>query len=196
MKRSEQKIATRQRVIETAKAHLERKGYRDTNIRGIAKDAGCSPGTVLLHFQDKADILHTALFDDLQAVWDRAKSRPARDVQSDAEAIFSDLYGYYADRPKLTRELLRESMFAEEPWKERFGAQVSDVMRRLTESAVRDQQAGKLDPRANPQMIAASCLSFYYFALIGWVQGGVPEPMPFLKMMLDPYLANLKVNHE
>lgn len=191
--RAERKMATRGRILDAAKEMLEEKGYKASSIRAIATGASVAPGTVLMHFQDKQDMLHAALFDDLQVVWSGAKAREDNSsLEEFITEIVADLYRYYALRPKLTRELLRESMFADDPWKERFGSQVFDVLTHMATKVAKEQSAGRVKSEANPQIVASSCLSFYYFALIGWVQGAFPDPLPFFQQMLRPYLQSLQ----
>ena len=74
--RASQKAATRARILDAARALLESSGYEASNIRAVAAEAGVSTGAVLQHFQDKQDLLHAALFDDLEQRW--AKVRAAK----------------------------------------------------------------------------------------------------------------------
>jgi AcrR family transcriptional regulator len=195
--RDRQKAETQSRILDSARALFEEAGYHGTGIREIASRAGVSPGTVLLHFSDKADVLHAALFDDLERVWKAVQSEiPDPDLETCLTSLVARLYDYYASRPKLTRELLRESMFAEEPWKSRFTAQVNEVMGYIINQAATHQAQGKLRPELDPLTLAASCLSFYYFALIGWVQGGLSTPLPFFQQMLSQYLRPLVLENE
>src|ERR1041385_6075355 len=63
--RASQKEATRKAVLEAAREEFERVGFEEANLRAIAKRAKVSAGTVLHHYGDKRELLHAALFDDL-----------------------------------------------------------------------------------------------------------------------------------
>lgn len=190
--RKEQKIETRARILEVARAELERVGYDATNIREVARAAGVAAGTVLLHFHDKADLLHAALFDDLEATA-RAATKKAkhRSLEADLVAVATSFFAYYEKRPALSRALLRESLFAASPWAERFAAQVGGVHRHVAELAMRAKERGELDPEVDLELFGATFFSFYYFALLAWLQGGHPDPARLFRRMLAAHLAGL-----
>ena len=186
------KLATRARILEVAKQQLETLGFEGTSIRGVAQAAGVATGTVLLHCVDKRDLLHAALFEDLQQSWEHARDAPgkralARELPRLAQALFD----YYAARPTLSRALLRESLFAEPPWSTRFAAQVADVHRHVAALAERAKQAGELAAHVDSGVFAASFFAFYYFALLAWLQGGQPAPGRLFEVMLTQHLAGL-----
>lgn len=55
--RSEQKLATRNRLLESAQALFAERGYAAVTVDDIAADVGCSRATFYLHFPAKVDIL-------------------------------------------------------------------------------------------------------------------------------------------
>jgi AcrR family transcriptional regulator len=66
-RRSARKEATKARILEVAREHFERNGFEAASIRDVTDAAGVASGTVLLHFADKAGLLHSALHNDLEA---------------------------------------------------------------------------------------------------------------------------------
>ncbi|MBK7644560.1 MAG: TetR/AcrR family transcriptional regulator [Planctomycetes bacterium] len=48
--------ATRESILDSARALLARLGYRKTAMEDVARDAGLSRRTIYLHFTDKADL--------------------------------------------------------------------------------------------------------------------------------------------
>lgn len=191
--RREAKEATRARVLEAAKAQLEERGYDDTNIRGVAKAAGVATGTVLLHFADKRDLLHAAVFEDLQKTWATAKAASGgRTLRSELVRIVKAFFDYYAERPALSRALLRESLFAEPPWAQRFAAQVGDVHRHVAGLVVKAKARNEVDDALDADLFGASFFSFYYFALLAWLQGGHEAPERLFERMLDQHLGPWK----
>src|SRR5256885_583979 len=126
--RHARKEATQTRILEVARLHFERDGYDAASIRAIASQAGVATGTVLLHFGDKTGLLHAALHEDLDKAIDRCLAAPARGpLLTRLSSVARHFYAYYAARPKLSRTLLRESLFAEEPWRGRFTGQLLRV---------------------------------------------------------------------
>jgi AcrR family transcriptional regulator len=186
--RQQAKEATRARVLEAARAQLESRGYEDTNIRGIAKAAGVATGTVLLHFKDKRDLLHAAVFEDLDQTWTKAKAASRdRRLETELSLIVKAFFDYYGARPALSRALLRESLFAEPPWSQRFSAQVADVHRHVVGLVAKAQKRGEV-LAFDADVFAASFFSFYYFALLAWLQGGHDAPQRLFERMLAQHL--------
>ncbi|NUP14434.1 MAG: TetR/AcrR family transcriptional regulator [Polyangiaceae bacterium] len=191
-KRDAQKEETRARILAVARAHFERDGFEAANIRAIAAEAGVAAGTVLLHYADKRDLMHATLFDELSLTIEQALALPAKGpLEERLCAIARTFFAYYEARPKLRRALLREALLAESPWKERFVAQVSRVHMHLATLAGEAKARGELAADVDPVMLGASFFAFYYFALIGWVQGALGEPAPLFERMLAEHLRGL-----
>jgi AcrR family transcriptional regulator len=191
--RQAQKQATRARILEVARTHFEREGFAKANVRTIASDADVAVGTVLLHFSDKLGLLHAALAEDLDGVIDRTLRAPSRGLLLNRICgIVQSFYDYYALRPELSKILLRESLFAESPWKERFSEQVLRVSAHIIGLVGESKQKQEIDRAADAQLFAAAFLSYYYLALLGWVQGGMESPMPLFKALMADHIARLR----
>lgn len=187
--RKDQKLATRGRVLDVARAQLTRDGYEATSIRSVAAEAGVSPGTVLLHFQDKQDLLHAALFDDLARTWQAAKDSAKRQsLLADLQAIAAAFFAYYGRHPNLSRALLKEALFAAPPWSQRFAAQVAEVHVHVAALVQEARARGELRAEADPALLGVTFLSLYYFALLAWVQGQSAEPLAMFSRTLEHQL--------
>lgn len=188
--RKDRKAATRARILSVARDRLEEVGFDATSIRDVAKAAGVAPGTVLLHFADKSDLLHAALFDGLEHVWARAKRAPrGRSLELELTAVARAFYTFYAARPTLSRALLRESLFATPPWSQRFAAQVADVHAHVVARGRAARERGELAEGVDLDVLAAAFLSFYYFALLAWVQGSHDDPTRLLRRLLAQHIG-------
>lgn len=196
-RRARQKASTRERILEVARSHLERSGYEASSIRAIAKEAGVASGTVLLHFHDKQDLLHAALFDDLEHTWAEARrTSRKRSFPASLVSLAGTFFDYYARRPLLSRTLLRESLFALPPWRERFAGQVAAVHAHIVELASQAQSRGEIAPSVDTNLLGAAFFSFYYFALLAWLQGGHPDPLRLFRRMLEQHTRGLTAGAE
>ncbi|WP_437669029.1 TetR/AcrR family transcriptional regulator [Sorangium sp. So ce131] len=192
-RRDAQKEATRARILETARDHFERHGFEAANVRAIAADAGVAAGTVLLHFQDKRDLLHAALFDDLAAAAAEAVAdeQPGT-LEQQLHRLAAAFFAYYARRPALSKTLLREALFADPPWQERFTGQVASVHARVAALFDAARARGEVAEGADAALFGVAFFSFYYFTLIAWVQGAHPAPLALLDRLVAQHLCGLR----
>ncbi len=190
--RLDRKNETRSRVLEVARAHLERDGFDAARFRAIAEDAGVAVGTVVLHFTDKKGLLHAALYDDLEEAIAICLSRGVRgSLVKRLTEIVEPAYAYYARRPGLSRTLLESSLFAAPPWKERFASQAMRVHFRMVAVIEGARGRGEIATDTDVAVLAAAVFSFYYMALIGWAQSQVAQPLTMFRSMLQQHLRGV-----
>lgn len=188
--RQAQKESTRARILEVAKRHFERDGFEAASVRAIAAEAQVAAGTVLLHFSDKLSLLHASLHEDLEAAIERSLGTLGGSGLLDRlSAVVRPFYAYYAERPQLSRVLLRESLLAGPPWQQRFERQAARVLERVVQLVEQAQASGELSRALASRLVSVAFASFYYFALIGWVQGNVPQPLLLFEALMAQHLA-------
>jgi AcrR family transcriptional regulator len=188
--RQAQREATRSRILEVARLHFEREGFDGASIRNIAAEAEVAAGTVLLHFTDKASLLHAALHDDLEAAIAKSSRASRRGpLLQRLSAVVQPFYDHYQARPRLSKVLLRESLLAQPPWRERFAEQALRVTRHVSLLVEEAKAKGELAATIQAEVFATAFLAFYYFALIGWVQDGIAAPRPLFEMLMAQHIA-------
>ena len=191
--RHARKEATQARILDVARLHFERDGFDAASIRAIAAESGVATGTVLLHFTDKAGLLHAALHEDLEQAIARCLSAKTRGpLLIHLSAVAGHFYAYYAARPKLSRTLLRESLFAEEPWRARFNSQVVRVTTHVAMLVEQAKADGEVAPSTDARLLSVAFAAFYYFALLGWVQGGIDDPLAVFKKLMAQHLGEVR----
>lgn len=188
-----QKSATGAAVLEAAREEFERAGFEGANLRAIAQRAGVTAGTVLHHFGDKRELLYAALFQDLENTLTKVLADPgAGPLEEQLKRLTRGVFRYYQRRPALSRPLLKESLFAEGAWAQRFAGQVGQahgVVAKLFEEAV---VRGELRTGMNGPLFAVAYFSFFYFALISWVQGAHTNPGPLVERLVAQHLEGLR----
>ena len=191
--RALQKAETVKAVLSAARNEFERVGFDAANLRSIASSAGVSAGTVLHHFHDKRELLYAALFEDLDATLTRALRRPGpAPLQRQLIKLTRAVFRFYQARPGLSRTLLKESLFADGAWKLRFGEQTAGVHAQVAKWIEAAQLRREIDPQVNIVLLAGAYLSFFYFALLGWAQGAIKDPAPFVAQLLKQHLEGLE----
>lgn len=165
----EKREVVRARLMEVACARFERDGYEQTTMRQIAQDAGIATGTIFNYFADKQALLFEALFEALEEVKrDCLASLPPfeGDLNPQFEHIAMCFYGYYAQRPALSRSLLKEGMFARGEHASRFEAQVHEVVMALMPALMQLKASGRLWPWVEPRVVLLAFVSHYYMVLL------------------------------
>lgn len=182
------------RVLEAARAEFEEKGFDAASVRGIAARAEVSAGTVIHYYGEKIDLLHAALFEDLERTLERAVARlkPEEELAPQLGALGKAVFAYYKRRPALSRMLLKESLFAGPAWGARFSGQVVRVHGAIATLAVHARSRGELRADTDPALLGVAWFSFFYFALIGWVQGQVADPVALIDRLTATHLDGLR----
>lgn len=190
MSREHRKQQTRARLLTVARHSFEEHGFEGTTMRSVAEAAGVAVGTVFVHFEDKSDLLCSALFEALEQVLHHAlHEAPPGPVRARLQHLTSTLFEHYQSRPELSRMLLRESLLATGAWRPRFAAQVQHVHEVVAGWFADDREAGTLPPAIDPALGAVAYLSFYYFALLGWIQGQPLDSVGLVDRLVAQHLA-------
>jgi len=191
--RTRQREATAAAVLEAARAEFESAGFEAASIRSIAARAGVAAGTVIHHFKDKRELLHAALFDDLDRTLGAAFEKLG-DVPLEAQLskVARRVFKAYEKRAALSRISLKESLFADPPWAQKFAAQTGAVHASLTALVAQAIERRELKNDADAPLFALAWLSFFYFALIGWVQGALPKPVGLVERLTAQHLEGLR----
>jgi AcrR family transcriptional regulator len=188
LSRELQKQQTRARLLHAARESFEARGFEQTTMRAVAEAAGVAVGTIFVHFEDKRDLLCSALFDDLEQVLQAALAGvPEGSARARLRHLTAALFEHYQARPELSRMLLRESLLATGPWRQRFAGQVERVHEVVAGWLVQARERGQLPPKVDPALGAVAYLSFYYFALIGWIQGQPLDAVGLVGRLLDQH---------
>lgn len=192
--RAARKRATAAAVLAAARTEFERVGFEAASLRGIAARAGVSAGTVLHHHGDKRELLHAALFDDLERSLALALAELGRapTLEAQLEALTRAMFGYYERRPNLSRTLLKESLFADPPWAARFTGQLAGVHVAIARAVDAAIVRGELRRGTDGAVLGAAYFSFYYFALIAWAQGAHPTPVALVTRLVHQHLEGLR----
>jgi AcrR family transcriptional regulator len=189
-RRQQQREDTRQRLLEVARRQFGEHGFEATQLREIAREAGVALGTLYVHFADKRDLLHTALFDDLeQALQDALQSGPAP-LEPWLVHLAGVFFDHYAARPALSRVLLRESLVCEPPWSTRFTGQLARVHAAVVQRFEVARSQGEVSGDA--ALFAVAFISFYTFALLAWVQDAHPAPRELVARLVSAHLAGAR----
>ena len=167
-RRETSKNETRQLILKAARRLFAQKGMEESTIRDIARDAGVSPASVVVHFKSKTALLEEALKGDIEmALSELVASMPEnRDLLDRLLHLARGFFRLYDQNRNLYRALIRATIF--EPAGETPNlTSVSEGYLRFLAGLVEEGQARDLiRPEVDASVAAGALFSLYLGALI------------------------------
>ena len=165
--RQRQKEATRNLILNSAYKLFTERGYANTTMRLLAKEAGVGLGTIFKHFPDKPSLLVEAYQGDLGSILIEAfKTIPESGIKNQLLHVTRQIYRYYAGNPEFSRTLIRESLFLDGKHGRTLDAQLKSFLKSISgliSAAVkRGEMAQDTDVFESTQAYA----SFYFSILV------------------------------
>lgn len=147
--------ATRERLVKAARAVFGEKGYRDTRITDIAERAGVAIGSFYNHFGSKDEILHAALADLVDEMYDSVAAQVPHEFGPFAQLLDSNrryLAAYEANAPLLA--VLEEAVVRNAELRA-MRVKIREVsVQRIARNIARMQRGGQCDPGLDPHATA------------------------------------------
>ncbi|QRK06328.1 TetR family transcriptional regulator [Archangium violaceum] len=190
--------ARRQRILQVAKGHFERFGFRRTRIEDIARDAGIAKGAVYLEFESKEVLLH-AVIEALFVEIGRRYAEEVLPLESPRERLRATLRFAYRE---FARDALFERLGREDPELAVFQSlakagdnprkadvQVEMIRGWVREGIERGELRADLDVDAVPFVIGLLRFLHYHTALI--TTGDRITRERLLDAVIDIFIAGL-----
>ena len=157
----EHKLATRQRIIETAGRRFKRSGIDGSGVATLMADAGLTNGAFYAHFESKEDLVATAVSDQLRDQREQlAAVAPGRaGVEQIVRAYLSPEHRDHPEEGCPSAALLDEISRCGDPTRQAY----TDSM-----LAIIDDFAARLAP-SDPQSARTAVLSVYAL-MVGTLQ--------------------------
>ena len=197
-RREASKNETRQLILRAARRLFAQKGMEESTIRDIARQAGVSPASVVVHFKSKTALLEEALNQDIETALSELVASMPEDLEL-LERLMHLAKGFfrlYDQNRKLYRALIRYTIF--EPAGETPNiAHVSELYLRFLSGLVEAGQArGIIRPEVDIRVAAAAIFSLYLGALIMFFRQPeitVEVVAEALAAMTDQYLKGISL---
>lgn len=167
-RREASKQETRQLILQAARRLFAQKGPEDCTIRDIARKAGVSPASVVVHFQSKTALLEEALTRDLdQALSELITSMPADlPLLERLLHLATGFFRLYDANRHLYRALIRHTVFepgSATPHMTGLTARYLQILGSLVEA---EKSRGLIRAEVDSQVAAGAIFSLYLGALI------------------------------
>jgi len=158
---------TRELILKATRNLLAGKGAADCTIRDIAKKAGVSPASVVVHFKSKTALFEEALYADIENALSALISSVPRgsDLPAQLMHLAKGMLLFYDRDRDLYRNLLRHTLFEPESETPKMSGQSERYMQFLAELAEEQKKRGAIRPEVNPGVAAFSIFSLYLGAL-------------------------------
>jgi len=195
-RRETSKNETRQLILAAARRLFAQKGMEESTIRDIARDAGVSPASVVVHFKSKTALLEEALKGDIEmALSELVASMPENsDLLDRLLHLAKGFFRLYDQNRNLYRALIRATIF--EPAGETPNlTSVSEGYLRFLAGLVEEGQArGLIRPEVDASVAAGALFSLYLGALISFFRQPemtAEQVAAILAAMTEQYLQGI-----
>ncbi len=167
-RREASKQETRQLILKAARRLFAQKGPEECTIRDIAREAGVSPASVVVHFQSKTALLEEALTRDIEKALSEllASMPPDLPLLDRLQHLATGFFRLYDAHRDLYRALIRQTVFepgGETPHMTRLNARYLQILDTLVEE---EKARGQIRAEVDSQVAAGAIFSLYLGALI------------------------------
>jgi AcrR family transcriptional regulator len=168
------------------------KGYAQTTMRGLATKAGVGLGTIFKHFPDKPSLLVAAYQEDLGKILvDAFQSLPEAGIRKQLLHITKNIYGFYANNPSFSKDLIKEALFLKGEHGELLDNQLMVFLQEISKLFDKAVKNGELPLGRNVHNDALAFGAFYFAGLIMGLKNSefnTEEQLEFVETMLENYL--------
>ena len=198
MKVSAQRLENRRnQLLEAATVVFARKGFHDTRIADIAREAGVAYGLVYHYFKNKDEILGS-LFEGnwglfLQSIdYIRENKQGFRPKMDAIAGVLFDAYRAAPERVSvLIFEVVRSKKALDSPQLETF----QEMYKKVGEIIVEGQSTGEVRKDIDPHLVACVFFGAIEIVLTGLVMGTIPEASKSLgtaqEQVLDLFVSGV-----
>lgn len=170
--------ATAARIATAAGELFLDQGYDHTTIGQVAHQAGVAAGTVLLHFDTKSELATAAFTQQIGATVQRSRQRgsSAGDPIGDVVGLVEPLYRWYGAHQPASSQLLRQALFSDGPWGQRYNEMVQETAALFTSIVAEHQALSRLATYLDPVATGQSLLAIYLLILLQGLRGLLETP--------------------
>lgn len=177
-RRQASKQETRRLIMAAARKLFLEKTVDDCTMRAIAKEAGVSAASVVVHFKNKRALLEATLGEDIDRTTATAIATFPRkgSLVDRLTHIWLAMYTFYDTNRDLYRTLIRSTIFEPEdqtPFLTGITITFFDFLQELIET---EKSCGRMDLAVDADMMSKALFSLYFGVLIMFYRD--PEMTP------------------
>lgn len=174
--REQNKVKKRKCILDAAIKLFSEKGYAQTSIEELAREAGIGKGTVYSYFQTKRDIVRAFCDDLLEYTRNElaAKTNPDTPIKQQLMIIFMADFKYVSENKEFSRVFLQEKVFPKEGFSEEDFEVQNSYFEMLYPIYQRAQQRGELKQDLELLHISGHFYALYLLLVSCWYTGMIP----------------------
>jgi AcrR family transcriptional regulator len=171
--RASKKRQTRKAILDAAIKLFSDKGFEETSIEELAREAGVGKGTIYGYFNTKQEIFLAFCEEEIEYVFSRLEKEGNPQAPLLDQIVFLSMcqFDFVTQNREFGRLFCREMAYPREKNLEATGEINARYLSRVMEIIIRAKQRGELQPSADPLLALANFHSFYLMVLSGWYSG-------------------------
>ncbi len=194
--REKNKITKRKCILEAAIRLFTKKGYSQTSIEELAREAGVGKGTVYSYFQTKKDIVRAFCEDELEFIREElaGNTNPDTPLKDQLMILFMAEFKHLSRNREFGRLYLQETVFPGEHHSDKDFEMQNRYFELLFPIYRRAQEQGELRQDLELLHIAGHFYALYLLLVSCWFNGMIPteETREAMSTMLDQTIEGLK----
>ena len=194
--REKNKITKRKSILEAAFRLFSRKGYSQTSIEELAREAGIGKGTVYSYFQTKRDIVRAFCEDELEFTREEltANTSPDTPLKDQLMIFFMAEFKHVSRNREFGRLYLQETVFPQEHHSDKDLEMQNRYFELLFPIYRRAQEQGELRRNLELLHIAGHFYALYLLVVSCWFNGMIPteQAREAMSTMLDQTIEGLR----
>ncbi len=166
-RREESKRETRRLILRAARKLFAQKGMEECTFRDIARKAGVSPASVVVHFKSKTGLLEEALNSDIENVLSELMASMPKDVDllDRLMHLAKGFFRLYDRNRNLYRALIQSTIFEPESETPTMSKRSEQYIKFLSHLIEEEKARGTIGTEVDTTVAAASIFFLYLGAL-------------------------------
>ena len=166
-RRDDSKAETRELILKTARLLFWEKGVEKCTIREIAKEAGVSPASVIVHFKNKTALLEATLYEEIETNLAKTLANLSTDQEFSGVLMYivSRMLAVYDKNRDLYRILIRDTYYESLHDSPSIARQDEQYIQFVVEMIERKKGKGHFRQDLDPNLAAWSILYLYFGVL-------------------------------
>ena len=194
--REKNKITKRKCILEAAIRLFSKKGYQQTSIEELAREAGIGKGTVYSYFQTKKDIVRAFCEDELEFTREELtnNTNPDTPLKQQLMILFMAEFKHLCRNKEFGRLYLQEKVFPREQHTDEDLEMQNRYFELLFPIYQKAQERGELSKDLQLLHISGHFYALYLLMTSCWFNGMIPTENieEAMSTMLDQIIAGLK----